>query len=292
MEAAFFDLDKTVIARASVAAFRRPFYKEGLISRRTIVHIVYAQLIYLYLGAGEQRLQRIRESMLTLTRGWSQSQISQIVRETLEEIIEPIIFAEALALISEHQAAGRKVFIVSSSPIEIVEPLTEYLGADGAIASRAVVGADDRYTGEMDFYAFGPFKADAIVEQAARDGIDLAASYAYSDSYTDLPMLEVVGHPVAVNPDRVLSKVARERGWEVRVFANPVRLRDRVRVSRWTATAAIGGAVAAGAGAAWVAWRQGHRNGTHQPTALAAGHALFSGGHGLSAAVASAQRAH
>ena len=140
--------------------------------------------------------------------------MSRIVRETLDEVVEPIIYAEALELIEQHQAAGRKTYIVSASPEEIVQPLAEYLGVDGAIASRAVVDLDGRYTGEMAFYAYGPFKAQAMRDVAVFEGIDLSASYAYTDSYTDVPMLEAVGHPVAVNPDRVLARLARDRGWE------------------------------------------------------------------------------
>jgi len=246
VEAAFFDLDKTVIARASVAAFGRPFYRGGLISRRVILRVLYAQLIYLYLGASEEKLERIRESMLVLTRGWDQAQVRQIVRETLDVVVEPIIYAEALELIAEHQSAGRLVYLVSASPEEIVEPLAGYLGVDGAIASRAVVDADGRYTGDMAFYAYGPLKADAIREEAERMGIDLSGSFAYSDSYTDIPMLETVGHPIAVNPDRILTKAAKERGWEIQKFDRPVRLRDRVRVPRWTLTAAVASIGAAG----------------------------------------------
>ena len=104
------------------------------------------------------------------------------------------------------------MFIVSASPEEIVEPLTEYLGADGVIATRSQVDEDGRYTGQVDFYSYGPYKAEAIQAVADERDIDLAGSYAYSDSATDLPMLEVVGHPVAVNPDRELSRVARDRG--------------------------------------------------------------------------------
>ena len=256
MEAAFFDLDKTVIAKASMVAFGRPFYREGLISRRHVVRAMYGQLVYMHLGAGEQKLARIRESVLRLTRGWEQERVRRIVRETLEEVVEPIVYAEAAELIAEHRAAGRRVFIVSASPQELVEPLAEYLGADEAIASRAQVDEEGRYTGEMAFYAYGAFKAEAMQEIAAHEGIDLAASYAYSDSYTDAPMLEVVGHPVAVNPDRVLLKLAREHGWEVRQFTRPVPLRTR-RVPTPPAgpTAAVGGAVVAGTAAALVWWR-------------------------------------
>ena len=255
MEAAFFDLDKTVIATASMVAFGRPLYNEGLISRRTVLRSLYGQLVYMHMGASDEKLQRIRESVLTLTRGWDQKRIREIVRETLEQVVEPIVYREALELIDEHKAAGRRVFIVSASPEEIVEPLGAYLGVDEVIASRARIDDEGRYTGEMERYAYGPFKADIMRELAASEGIDLAASYAYSDSYTDAPMLEVVGHPVAVNPDRVLLKLARDKGWEVRTFAKPVRLRDRVPVPPRGPTIAVGGAAAAAAlgGLAW--WR-------------------------------------
>ena len=138
------------------------------------------------------------------------------MRETLDDVLTPIIYAEALELIEEHKRAGRKTVIISSSPIETVEPIGEYLGVDDVIATRARLDADGRYTGELEFYAYGPHKADAIREMAVREGIDLARSYAYSDSITDLPMLELVGNPVAVNPDRELARVAREREWEMR----------------------------------------------------------------------------
>ena len=209
MRAAFFDLDKTVIAKASIPAFGRHLYRGGLINRRLVARALVTQIIYLHLGASEQKLDRIRESMLMLTKGWEHDQIKEIVREALEETVEPIIYAEALDLIEAHRAAGYKVYLVSASPEVIVAPLAEHLGVDGAIASRPVVDEDGRYTGEMEFYAYGPFKAEAIQELARQEGLDLSESSAYSDSYTDLPMLEAVGHPVVVNPDRVLAKVAR-----------------------------------------------------------------------------------
>ena len=224
MEAAFFDLDKTVIARASMVAFGRPLYAHGLIARRTVLRALYGQLVYLHLGASEQKLERIRDSVLALTKGWDRAQVREIVRETLEEVVEPIIFAEALEAIEEHRLAGRRVYLVSASPEEIVTPLADHLGVHGAIASRPRVDERGRYTGEMAFYAYGPFKAEAMRALAEHEGIDLAASWAYSDSYTDTPMLEVVGRPVVVNPDRVLSKLARERGWEIRTWERTGRL--------------------------------------------------------------------
>jgi HAD superfamily hydrolase (TIGR01490 family) len=258
MRAAFFDLDKTVIAKASIAAFGRPFYRGGLINRRLVARALVSQLIYLHLGASEQKLARVRESMLTLTIGWDREQLKAIVREALEETVEPIIYAEALDLIEAHRSAGHKVYLVSASPEEIVQPLAEHLGVDGAIASRAVVDEEGRYSGEMEFYAYGPFKAEAMLELAEAEGLDLSGSSAYSDSYTDLPMLEAVGHPVAVNPDRVLAKVAREREWEVMQFTKPVRLRDRMSVPSLPMTATAAGITAASLGAL-VAWRLARR---------------------------------
>src|SRR5688572_10135997 len=113
-----------------MVAFGRPFMAEGLISRRTVLRALYGQLVYMHMGASEEKLERMRESVLALTRGWDQARIREIVRETLEEIVEPIIYAEALELIDEHRAAGRRIFIVSASPEEIVAPLGKFLGVD------------------------------------------------------------------------------------------------------------------------------------------------------------------
>jgi HAD superfamily hydrolase (TIGR01490 family) len=255
--AAFFDLDKTIIAKSSVLAFGKFFYREGLLSRRAIVRSAYAQVLYMLVGADESKMEEVREAMLAITRGWNQEHVASIVRETLDEVVTPIIFAEAVELIDDHKAQGRKVVIVSSSPLEVVQPLATYLGADEAIATRAKLDADGNYTGELSFYAYGPHKATAIRELAARDGIDLDASYAYSDSVTDVPLLEAVGHPVAVNPDRDLARHAREHGWEIRQFRRQVRLRDRMPSPKPAPTIAVSTVVlAAGAGAAaWWWWR-------------------------------------
>jgi phosphoserine phosphatase len=152
------------------------------------------------------------------------------------------------------------VVIVSASPEELVVPLGRYLGADAVIASRALLDEAGRYTGAMAFYAYGPYKAEAILGLAEERNIALEGSFAYSDSYTDVPMLEVVGHPVAVNPDRVLQKLARERDWEVRQFVRPVRLRDRVAPTR-PAVAVTLAAMGVGAGAVAIGWWIGARRG-------------------------------
>jgi HAD superfamily hydrolase (TIGR01490 family) len=255
MEAAFFDLDKTVIDRASIAAFGRPFLKGGLINRRLVARAAVSQLIYLYFGADEERLARVRESMLAVTKGWDRAHVRQIVRETMLQTMEPIMYAEALELMELHRAAGHRVYLVSASPEEIVLPLADLLGADGAICSRGEVDGQGRYTGRMAFYAYGESKAMAMRELAERTGLDLAASSAYSDSATDLPMLEAVGRPVAVNPDRPLAKIARERGWEMRHFTKPIRLRDRVGRTTPVVTTSL-----AVAGAALILWRRGLRS--------------------------------
>ncbi len=268
VEAAFFDLDKTVIAKASIAAFGRPFYRGGLISRRTVVRALASQFVYMHLGASETKLERVRELVLGLTRGWDRDEVARIVRETLEEIVEPIVYEEAEDLIAGHRASGRRVYLVSASPEEIVGPLAEFLHVDGAIASRATLDADGRYTGEMELYAYGPWKAEAVVDLAAREGIDLARSYAYSDSFTDVPLLECVGHPVAVNPDRLLAKVARDREWEVLSFVKPVRLRDSVPVPTLPQAALLSATAVAITGVAAVAWRYSQRLREHGITAL------------------------
>ena len=257
--AAFFDLDKTIIAKSSVLAFGRPLYREGLLSKRSIVRSAYAQVVFMLVGADEKKMEKVRVAMLQMINGWNQQHVASIVRETLDEIITPIIYAEALDLIDLHHAAGRKVVIVSSSPEEVVRPLGEFLGVDDVIATRAAVDARGDYTGELDFYGYGPHKAEGVRAMASREGIDLAESYAYSDSITDEPMLRAVGHPVVVNPDRDLARVARAEGWQIEHFEHPVRLRDRVPMPAVGPSIAVGGALAAAGGVATWWWLR-HRN--------------------------------
>ncbi len=251
--AAFFDLDKTVIAKSSTLAFGRPFYQGGLVNRRAVLKSTYAQFVYLIAGADADDMDRMRDYLKQLCTGWDVAQVRAIVEETLHDLIDPLVYDEAVSLIEEHKAAGRRVVIVSSSGEEVVGPIGELVGADEVIATRMVV-ADGKYTGEIEFYSYGPHKAEAITALAAREGWDLADCYAYSDSATDLPMLEAVGHPVAVNPDKALRRVATERGWPVREFRRPVSLASRLdNVPRpsvpLVATAAVG------VGAAALGWR-------------------------------------
>lgn len=250
--AAFFDLDKTVVAKSSALAFGRPFYRDGLISRRDVVKSAYAQLMFRLGGTDEQTMARTRDYLSALCKGWPVEQVRQIVAETLHELINPYVYAEAAALIEEHQAAGRDVVLVSASGEEMVRPIGELLGVSEVIATRMTI-EDGRYSGEIEFYAAGPAKVDAVCELAVGRGYDLANCYAYSDSSTDLPLLECVGHPSAVNPDRTLRKAATENGWPVLEFRHPIplsrRLRERPAVP--VAAAALGVGVGVAIGIAW-----------------------------------------
>jgi HAD superfamily hydrolase (TIGR01490 family) len=251
--AAFFDLDKTIIARSSTLAFSREFQAGGLISRRAMLRSAYAQFVYLVGGADHDQMEKMREFMSQLCAGWDVQTVNQIVADALHNIVEPLVYEEAVNLIEEHHAAGRDVIIVSTSGSEVVEPIGLMLGADKVIATRMDV-ADGKYTGRIRFYAYAENKATAIRDLARKRGYDLSRSYAYSDSATDVHMLEAVGHPHAVNPDRELRRIARERGWPVLVFDKPVALRSRVRLpgaKPTLAALAVGGALALG-GAIWM----------------------------------------
>jgi HAD superfamily hydrolase (TIGR01490 family) len=215
--AAFFDLDKTVISRSSTLAFGLPFYRHGLISRSDAVRSVAAQLLYRIAGAGHGQMERLRAFVCALSRGWPVDRVTDIVDRYLDELILPYIYEEARALIATHRDAGRDVIIVSTSGHEVVDPIAELLGADIVIATRMEV-AGGCYTGEIEFYAYGEAKATRVRELAAERGYRLPDCYAYSDSVTDLPLLEAVGHPYAVNPDRSLRRIARQRGWPVLEF--------------------------------------------------------------------------
>jgi HAD superfamily hydrolase (TIGR01490 family) len=259
VEAAFFDLDKTIVSRSSSLALGRPLYRAGMVSRGQLMRGAYAQLVYLLIGADEERMERLKEGMLQLTKGWDRAQIERLVEDVVLEVIDPLVYQEALDLIAEHRDADRRIYIVSSSPEEVVRPLARHFGVSGVIATRAQVGPDNRYTGELEFYAYGLQKADAIRALAERSGVSLEDSYAYTDSITDVPMLDAVGHPVAVNPDRELRRLADERGWEIRNFRNPVRLRSRLAVAvppkrAGVAAAAFGAAAVAGV-LVWVSLR-------------------------------------
>jgi HAD superfamily phosphoserine phosphatase-like hydrolase len=220
LSAAFFDLDKTVIAKSSALAFGRPFYRDGLITRRDVVKSAYAQLMFRLGGTDEQTMARTRDYLAALCKGWR-----------------------------VEQAAGRDVVLVSASGDEMVRPIGALLGVTDVIATRMGI-VDGRYSGEVEFYAAGPSKVQGVRELAAERGYDLAECYAYSDSSSDLPLLECVGHPSVVNPDRALRRVAAENSWPVLEFRHPVplgrRLRERPAVPVAAAALGVGVGVAIG----------------------------------------------
>src|SRR5271168_1895586 len=248
--AAFFDLDKTIIAKSSTLAFSKPFFDQGLLNRRAVLKSSYAQFIFLLSGADHDQMDRMRTHLTNMCTGWDAAQVRSIVNETLHDIMTPLVFAEAADLIAAHKLCGRDVVVVSASGEEIVAPIARALDATHAMATRMVV-EDGKYTGEVAFYCYGEGKVQAIRELAAREGYPLEHCYAYSDSITDLPMLEAVGHPSVVNPDRGLRREATDRGWPALTFSRPVSLRDRIPAPSGAAiatTAAVGiSALAAGA---------------------------------------------
>lgn len=247
--AAFFDLDKTIIATTSSMAFSRPFLKGGLITRSDALRTAYAQFLFMVGGADARQTTRLRDSLSELIKGWEVAEVTRLVHETVHELIDPVVYQEAITLIRRHQANGRDVVIVSASGHELVEPIATMLGADHVIASKMEI-KKGFYTGTIDFYAYGERKAEAMRKLAEERGYDLERSYAYSDSITDLPMLTAVGHGFAVNPDRGMRKAAAEYGWGVLRFKKPMALRKGVAANSALISVAL--VIAAAAVALWI----------------------------------------
>ena len=217
--AAFFDLDKTLIARSSTLAFGPSFYRHGLLSRADMMRGALAQLRYRVSGADHRQMEKLKAHVAQACRGWPADQVTEIVTRHLKDLILPYVYAEARALLSDHRGAGQDVIIVSTSGQEVVAPIGALLGAESVIATRMRI-ADGHYTGEMECYAYGEEKAVQVRRLAAERGYSLPDCYAYTDSVTDLPLLEIVGHPRAVNPDRALRRIAAVRGWPVLSFSS------------------------------------------------------------------------
>jgi HAD superfamily hydrolase (TIGR01490 family) len=244
--AAFFDLDKTIIARSSTLAFSREFQAGGLITRGAMLRSAYAQMVFALGGADHDQMEKLRQFLSDLVTGWDVATVREIVHDTLANTVEPLVYSEAVKLIEDHHAQGHDVVIVSASGMEVVAPIGEMLGADHVIATLLEI-EDGKYTGRIDYYAYAEEKARALEEMAAERGYDLAECYAYSDSVTDVPMLEAVGHPHVVNPDKDLRKVATAQEWPVLQFSRPVALKTALPNAQRTLTAlAVGGALAAG----------------------------------------------
>jgi HAD superfamily hydrolase (TIGR01490 family) len=215
--AAFFDLDRTLIRRSSALALAGAFRRRGVITRWQLVKAGIWQLLFSARGVSTERVRRAAEGGLMILKGFTPGEMEELVHESLEPTLRPLVYPEALALVREHRERGEPSFVVSATLQEIVEPLARELGFDGAIGSLCEVD-EGVYTGRTIRACHGAGKADAVRELAAREGFDLDGSSAYSDSSSDLPFLEVVGNPVAVNPDRELRREAERRGWPVLEF--------------------------------------------------------------------------
>lgn len=201
--------------------------REGMISRRTALKSAYAQLVFSLSGADEDRTERLRTEISALCRGWNVAQLRAVVTETLHDVVTPLVYAEAEALIAAHKAQGHDVIVLSAAGEEVVTPIAGILGADHSVGTRMSI-VDGHYSGEIDFYCYGEEKAVAAGVLATEHGYDLTRCHAYSDSSTDIPLLEAVGHPHAVNPDRILRRIAAERAWETHVFDKPVTIRSKM----------------------------------------------------------------
>src|SRR3954452_9723298 len=240
--AAFFDLDKTLMEGSSAFHFGRAAYKAGMVTRKQLLRDAWENVKFRLNGSTDEGIEPLRTRVLDAIAGRRWTELARLNPDVLSGVL-PLVYPQMLELAWRHQDEGRPAYIVTAASQEMAEMIAHVLILDGGIGFRSEL-EDGVYTGR----AAGPFtyrggKAQAVRELAEREGIDLAQSYAYSDSESDLPMLRAVGHPVAVNPDPVLERVAREEGWEVMRFD---RLRRRLQVG--VAVVALSG-VAAGTGA-------------------------------------------
>lgn len=250
--AAFFDLDRTLLRRSSALALAGGFRQHGVIGRGQLAKAAAWQLLFAARGASAETVRKAAEDGLMILKGFGVEELRGLVRDAMEPVLKPLVYQEALALVGQHRSRGEPVYIVSATLQEIVEELAAELGFDGAVGSTCEI-VDGVYTGVSLRACQGAGKAAAVRDLAAARGYDLAASTAYSDSHTDLPFLEAVGHPVAVNPDRELRRIADERGWDVFSFAELAYPPGSRRLN----PALVGIPLVLGAGAAmWAARRR------------------------------------
>jgi HAD superfamily hydrolase (TIGR01490 family) len=217
--AAFFDIDRTLISQSATLALAPAFRRAGLITNRQLLRSLYWHLAYRARGATLADLERAAHRGFAAMRGWRPDVVSEIVTAELAPTLLPLAYAQGLERVRRHRAEGRVLIAISGSLAEIVEPLATALGLDGAIGSRAEVGVDGRFTGRPALVCFGNAKVRSVELAADRLDLDLRASAAYTDSHTDVPLLERVGEPHAVNPDAALERLAAERGWPVLQFS-------------------------------------------------------------------------
>ena len=215
--AAFFDLDRTLIASSSSLALATPFHRAGLIGRRQLLQAKVAERLFVRFGAGHGRAGQTADAAVAILDGLSVDVLDEIVADAWGPVLRPLVYRQALELARLHRERGERVLVVSGALQQIGDVVASQLDLDGALGSLAET-ADGVFTGRLERRLLGRAKADALVELADAEDLDLAASVGYSDSITDVPFLEAVGTAVAVNPDRGLRRAAAERGWPVRRF--------------------------------------------------------------------------
>jgi HAD superfamily hydrolase (TIGR01490 family) len=241
--AAFFDLDRTLLRRSSALALAGSFRERGMISRRQLLQAAAWQLLFVARGAGHEAVRRGAEDGLRVLAGYRPEDLRELVAEAMEPVLRPLVYAEPLSLVERHRERSERVYVVSATLQEIVEAIADDLGFDGALGTICEV-RDGRYTGRALRALHAETKAECLRELAAKEGLDLSECTAYSDSHTDLPFLEAVGHPVAVNPDRELRRVAGERGWPVLGFSARAYPHARRRIPPVLVVAGAAGGVA------------------------------------------------
>jgi HAD superfamily hydrolase (TIGR01490 family) len=244
--AAFFDLDKTLMAGSSGMQFARVAARQGIVSRRLLASWGVEHLRYRLRGTTDERTADVLKVARDLIAGVPEVTIERMGPEVMAAIL-PRVFPQMLDEVHAHQDAGRPTFIVSAAGNGVVASLAAVLGMDGGIGTRYEVDAEGNYTGRLDGpFVYGPGKVEAMQAFAARHEIDLGASYAYSDSLSDLPMLRAVGHPVAVNPDPPLAELAKEEGWQTLRFERLGRRLVAVAVTVLATVAGFGASRVAG----------------------------------------------
>lgn len=213
--AAVFDLDRTLIRVPAVIAAVPTLRRAGMLQTAGLWRAMRAQPAYLRRTLSYADVARLGAVVLSVTEGWDADEVRRAVAAAAPRLVSRIQYRHARSLVEAHRAAGDVLVVASSAPSDLVVPIAREFGADIALATTAHLDADGRYTGRLAFLCNGPAKAAAVGALAARLGIDLRSSSAYSDSVTDLPLLAAVGVPVATNPDRSLAAVARQRGWPI-----------------------------------------------------------------------------
>jgi HAD superfamily hydrolase (TIGR01490 family) len=243
--AAFFDLDRTLISGSSAFTLALQARKAGIIPNIEFVRDAVGAATFKLMGASDDTTNEVRTRVLKAVTGMQQSDLQALNVEVLPRLLARLR-PEARRLLDRHRHAGRDTYIVSAAPQEIVEPLAHSLGMTSGIGTRSLV-VDGRYTGELQGpFCYGDGKVEAIRELADWQGYDLSQCYAYSDSASDLPMLEAVGHPVAVNPDGKLERHARRNGWPIVIFSQRTKSVIRRSVTSVATVGIAGASLAAG----------------------------------------------